>query len=155
MQTMQTMQHTQDSILSYHFRNNQETGRPRRQLETQWIFHCIPLYQCGPVYLTPVTEFMVSSSPRCHDTRVSVTMSRVTRDDTTPGPDNPRYRGQQRARHKQWGTNKKVSLYLRLVDLKHINKRRICKCRMAGHLLLIFLNVKRTADSTFFLDFWT
>ena len=30
---------------------------------------------------------------QCHD----VTMSRVTCDDTTPGPDNPRYRGQQQA----------------------------------------------------------
>ena len=68
-------------------------------------------YQCGPVYLTPVTEFMVSS---CHDTRGQchdVTLSRVTCDDTTPGPDNLRYPGQHRAhRHKQWvslTTNKK------------------------------------------------
>ena len=74
-------------------------------------------YQCGPVYLTPVTEFMVSS---CHDTRGQchdVTLSRVTCDDTTPGPDNPRYPGQHRAhRHKQWGES---------YDKQKVNSRKV------------------------------
>ena len=53
---------------------------------------------------------------QCHD----VTLSRVTCDDTTPGPDNPRYPGQQRAhRHKQW-----VESY----DKQKVNSRKVFPC---------------------------
>ena len=62
-----THRHRGSILLSYHF--PQDTIANSMNI----LFSCNSRYQCGPVYLTPVTEFMVSSPVMTRG--VSVTMS--------------------------------------------------------------------------------